>query len=236
MNRRRDAEHRAAFEEIRYFESSERRLAGLLEFRETQLKQVYNTKTFRYSHKLRHMYGRLRGLGPVSATNLPLPEHLPPGTYQTWIETFDTLDDESTGKITAQLAAMTQRPKISVIMPVYNPPADMLREAIESVRGQLYEDWELCIADDCSTDVAVQQLLSEYDASDNRVKVLRRSENGHISAASNSALSLVTGGWVALLDHDDLLAPHALALFALAINENPDAGVIYSDEDKFDET
>jgi glycosyltransferase involved in cell wall biosynthesis/2-polyprenyl-3-methyl-5-hydroxy-6-metoxy-1,4-benzoquinol methylase len=233
---RRDAENRAAFEEIRYFESSERRLSALLEFRENQLKQVYNTKTFRYSTKLRQVYGRLRGTGLVSATALSLPDHLPPGTYDTWIEIFDTLDDQARAEIKSQVSTLTQRPKMSVMMPVFNPPVEMLRAAIESVRDQLYEDWELCIADDCSTDEAVQQLLGEYAASDDRVKVIRRQENGHISAASNSALSLVSGEWVALLDHDDILAPHALALFALAIAENPDAGVVYSDEDKLDES
>jgi glycosyltransferase involved in cell wall biosynthesis/2-polyprenyl-3-methyl-5-hydroxy-6-metoxy-1,4-benzoquinol methylase len=236
LDRRRDAENRAAFEQVRYFESSERRLAGLLEVRETQLKQVYNTKTFRYSTKLRRMYGRLRGLGLVSADTLSPPEHLPAGTYQTWIETFDTLDEEARTSIRSQLSALTQKPKISVIMPVYNPPVEMLRAAIESVRDQLYEDWELCIADDCSTDRAVQQLLNGYAGSDHRVKVIRREENGHISAASNSALSLVSGEWVALLDHDDIVAPHALALFALAIADHPEAGVIYSDEDKLDES
>jgi glycosyltransferase involved in cell wall biosynthesis/2-polyprenyl-3-methyl-5-hydroxy-6-metoxy-1,4-benzoquinol methylase len=236
LRRRRDAENRAAFEEVRYFENSERRLAGLLEFRETQLKEVYNTKTFRYSMKLRHMYGRLRGMGLISAAALSLPDHLPPGTYDTWIETFDSLDDDARTHIRSQVSTLTKRPKIAVLMPVYNPPVDMLRAAIESVRDQLYEDWELCIADDCSTDTAVQQLLSEYAASDDRVKVIRREENGHISAASNSALSLVSGEWVALLDHDDILAPHALALFALAIAEHPEVGVIYSDEDKLDQS
>jgi glycosyltransferase involved in cell wall biosynthesis len=235
LRRRRDAENLAAFEEVRYFENSERRLAGLLELRESQLKQVYNTKTFRYSTKLRQMYGGLRGVGVVTATTLPLPEHLPPGTYETWIETFDTLDDEAKANIRTQVSALTQRPTISVIMPVYNPPVDMLRAAIESVRVQLYDAWELCIADDCSTDTDVRQLLSEYDASDDRIKVICREENGHISAASNSALSLVRGEWVALLDHDDILAPHALGLFALAMADHPEAGVIYSDEDKLDE-
>ena len=102
---RRDAENRAAFEEIRYFENSERRLAGLLEFRESQLREVYNTKTFRYSTKLRRIYGRLRGLGVVSAV-LPPPEQLPPGTYETWIETFDALDDEARTNIQSQLSSV----------------------------------------------------------------------------------------------------------------------------------
>ena len=121
-------------------------------------------------------------------------------------------------------------PLVSIITPSWNVER-FIEETIDSVQAQSFGDWELLIADDCSTDTAVQQLLSEYAASDERIKVIRREENGHISAASNSALSLVSGEWVALLDHDDILAPHALALFALAIADQPDAGVIYSDED-----
>jgi O-antigen biosynthesis protein len=234
---RRDAENRAAFEAIRYLESKQRQLAGLLRVRETQLEDVYNTKTFRYSTKLRGLYGLFRGgRTVVTATTLPTPVDLPDGTYQRWIELFDTVDDVARANIRTQLSALNVQPRISVIMPVYNPPVDMLHAAIESVRGQIYEDWELCIADDCSTDESVQQLLEECSASDERIKVIRREKNGHISAASNSALELVTGEWVALLDHDDLLAEHALALFALAIAHNPDAGVVYSDEDKLDES
>jgi GT2 family glycosyltransferase len=131
---------------------------------------------------------------------------------------------------------MVEHPAISVAMPVFNPPVDMLRDAIESVRSQIYPSWELCIADDCSTDPEVRALLAECEESDPRIKVIRRTENGHISAASNSALGLVTTSWVACLDHDDVLAPHALAMVALAIAEHPDAGLVYSDEDKLDQS
>ena len=95
--------------------------------------------------KFRHLYWPAARHGSDLASTLSLPEHLPPGTYQTWIETFDTLDDEATGNIRSELAALRQRPKISVIMPVYNPPPEMLRDAIESVRGQLYEDWSCAL-------------------------------------------------------------------------------------------
>src|SRR6202035_830673 len=117
---------------------------------------------------------------------LPTPEELPSGTYQMWTVMFDTLDDEARASIRSQLSALDRQPKISVIMPVYNPPAEMLRAAIESVRGQLYKDWEMCIADDCSTDESVRQLLDDYAVSDDRIKVIHRKENGHISAASNT--------------------------------------------------
>ena len=110
----------------------------------------------------------------------------------------------------------------------------ILREAIESVRAQIYENWELCIADDCSTRPRVRSVLNEYAQRDPRIKVVFRDKNGHISQASNSALELVTGEWVAMLDHDDVLRPHALAEIVLEVGRHPDAELIYSDEDKID--
>ena len=121
-------------------------------------------------------------------------------------------------------------------MPTYNPKPKWLIEAIESVRGQIYPNWELCIADDASPDPAIRPILERYARDDERIKVVFREQNGHISAASNSALEVASGEWIALLDHDDLLAEHALALVAEAINRHPGAGLIYSDEDKIDET
>ena len=215
-------------------EAEQKRLAKLVEAREAEISAVYNTRIFRYASKLRNVYARSRGrtivTGPVAHPVLP-----PDASYQTWIELFDTVDGPTRQSIGARLAALPASPKFSVLMPVYNPPPHLLEAAIDSVRAQLYEDWELCIADDCSTDPDVTTVLEQAAASDARIKVVRREENGHISAASNSALELVTGQWVALLDHDDLLAEHALALMALELAEHPGAGLIYSDEDKIDE-
>jgi GT2 family glycosyltransferase len=123
-------------------------------------------------------------------------------------------------------------PLISILLPVYDTPRQFLTEAIESVRAQIYPHWELCIVDDHSTDESIAEYLEEVYQSDTRIKFERRSENGHISAASNSALALATGSWVACLDHDDTLAEHALACFALEIVQHPEVGFIYSDEDK----
>ena len=117
-------------------------------------------------------------------------------------------------------------------MPTYNPNPEWLIEAIESVRMQLYPFWELCIADDASTNNRIRPILARYAREDSRIKLALREENGHISAASNSALELATGEWVALLDHDDLLSEHALFWMAAAINENPGVRLVYSDEDK----
>jgi GT2 family glycosyltransferase len=126
-------------------------------------------------------------------------------------------------------------PRISVLLPVYNTPQSWLRRAIDSVRGQSYPGWELCIADDASTDPEVRRLVSAYAAADERIRVVYRDENGHIAAASNSALELATGEFVALLDHDDELAPDALAWFVAEVQRHPDAAILYSDEDRLDE-
>ncbi len=125
-------------------------------------------------------------------------------------------------------------PVFSILVPVYNTPRAYLRAAIDSVRRQIYPHWQLCLADDCSTDDRVGAVIEEYAAADERISFVRREENGHIAAASNSALQLATGSWVVLLDHDDELAEHALAVTALAIADRPDVSFLYSDEDKLD--
>ena len=127
-------------------------------------------------------------------------------------------------------------PLISVLMPTYNPDLGFLKLAIASVLSQTYSHWELCIADDASTDDSIRGVLETYRQQDARIKVTYRISNGHISEASNSALELVTGEWVALMDQDDTLAPNALQEVADAIHSNPESRLIYSDEDKIDES
>lgn len=127
------------------------------------------------------------------------------------------------------------KPCISFILPTYNSNISWLDEAIESLKSQPYENWELCIADDASNKPEIRNFLIKQQESDKRIKTIFRTENGHISEASNSAASLATGDWIALFDHDDLLHPFALYWVLQAINQHPDAQLIYSDEDKIDE-
>jgi len=155
--------------------------------------------------------------------------------YSEWIRRYNTLTDDARAAMRTRIGDFVNRPLISVVMPTYNTKAQWLTEAIESVRNQLYPHWELCIADDASTDKAVRPLLERYAHEDARIKVVFRETNGHISAASNSALELATGKFVALLDHDDELPEHALYMVALAIEDAPELNLIYSDEDKIDE-
>jgi glycosyltransferase involved in cell wall biosynthesis len=157
--------------------------------------------------------------------------------YAAWVEAFGRLTPEKATALRTRLAALPaeKRPLLSVLMPVYNPPERWLRRAVDSVREQVYDSWELCLADDASTEPHVRPLLERYAAEDPRIRVVFRAENGHISHASNSALELARGEFVALLDHDDELAPDALAEVALLLASQPDADLIYTDEDKIDE-
>jgi glycosyltransferase involved in cell wall biosynthesis/LmbE family N-acetylglucosaminyl deacetylase len=139
---------------------------------------------------------------------------------------------EKSEAIALRLIEISYKPVISVVMPVYNPPLNFLRDAISSVQKQQYSHWELCIADDASSDPEVLKFLSSLGALDTRIKVVLRPKNGHIAAASNSALAVATGDFVALLDHDDILANDALYWVVEAINQNMTASVFYSDEDK----
>lgn len=151
--------------------------------------------------------------------------------YQRWlIKNFRKKADlSSLGK---RIEKLEYKPVIGIIMPVYNTPCEYLEQAIESVIDQVYPYWELCIADDASTETHVIETLHYYSQKDNRIKVALREQNGNISEASSTALSLASGDFIALLDHDDLLSKDALFEVALLLNQHPNADMIYSDEDK----
>jgi GT2 family glycosyltransferase len=123
------------------------------------------------------------------------------------------------------------RPKVSIIMATYNTPIQYLREAVESVRAQAYDNWELCIVDDHSSDPRVKDEINQFTVQDARIKAKFRSENGRIGAASNDALGLATGEWVTWLDHDDLLPAEALYELVNYVREKVDTDMVYSDED-----
>ena len=125
-------------------------------------------------------------------------------------------------------------PRYSVITPVYNPPPDVLRACIESVRNQWLGDWQLCLVDDASTAPGVHEVLRDAAAIDRRIEVRYRDRNGGIVEASNDALEMATGTWVAFLDHDDLLTPHALAAVDAIVETDETIDYCYSDEDHID--
>jgi glycosyltransferase involved in cell wall biosynthesis/GT2 family glycosyltransferase len=146
----------------------------------------------------------------------------------------------NTALSSSQLAAVEEesrrfryRPKVSILLPVYNVEPKWLRVAVDSVLAQVYDNWQLCIVDDASTNTALLRALDRLP-NDPRVELDRRVINGHICATSNSAAELARGEFVALLDHDDALAPHALFEVVRLLQRHPDADLIYSDEDKID--
>jgi len=140
--------------------------------------------------------------------------------------------EEPEDVIRDRMEAFPLKPTFSIIMPAYNPPLDFLQLAIDSIRSQPYENWEICIADDKSPDKNVRPFLEQLMSSDSRIKVIFREQNGHISAASNSAITLASGDFLVLVDQDDELSKNAFYELLREINEYPDVDLIYSDEDK----
>ncbi|MDB1654220.1 glycosyltransferase family 2 protein [Enterococcus durans] len=158
---------------------------------------------------------------------------LKPGSidYAEWITRHENIDLKSQQE---QSKKFDYRPLISIAMPVYNVEIKWLEKCIDSVINQTYDNWELCISDDASTDPKIKKCLEAYEKKEPRIKVVFRKENGHISLATNSALEIATGEFIALLDNDDELPPHALFEVVKVLNERPELDVIYSDEDKID--
>lgn len=155
--------------------------------------------------------------------------------YQEWIQKFEVPLFVDHCALRKKQSEFEIKPLISLVMPVYNTEENYLRQAIESVQAQVYENWEFCIVDDASSAPHIKPLLEEYSAGDSRIKVIFSTSNEHIAGASNRAINIATGDYIALLDHDDLLAPHALYSVVECINKSPSSQVIYSDEDKIDE-
>lgn len=168
----------------------------------------------------RDRLNRLRGYpaGP------PVPE------YEKWLRrrtpSAAQLADERRSS-----GAWAYRPLISVCIPVFDPEPQWLEEAISSVQRQSYEHWEICLADDASSRTGVAEVLRAKAKEDPRIKVVVRERNGGISRATNSALDLATGEYVAFLDNDDFIAPHTLYLGVKALQEDPSIDLFYCDED-----
>ena len=165
----------------------------------------------------------------------PPPTGLAPDTldalYQLWIERR-RIDRAGLARLEGAVARWAYTPRISVVTPVYDTDEVWLRKCVESVRAQIYPHWELCLANDASTAPHVAAVLDEYARLDPRIRVVHLPRNLGIAGASAEALALAGGEFVALLDHDDELAPEALLEVAKRLNEDPELDLIYTDEDK----
>lgn len=245
---------------IEHLEAALMRRTELLEQKQSELAAIKGSKAFRAASLANKLLDRafplhtrrrtllkttIRRLAYVpgllwsrrKAKNGPPPderflsEATPPDEYRRWIKRYEPNGAEVKRQRGHKFA---RAPKVSVVVPVYNPPAAFLEAMIESVRGQTYSNWELCLADGASTAEHVRPILERAAASDPRIKAAFLPANGGIVGNSNRAAALATGDYVGLLDHDDTLAPFALFEVVAALNETPDADFLYSDEDKLD--
>lgn len=171
------------------------------------------------------------------ATNAMFYDSMSASNYSEWVAFHDTIgraDYKAMKEIMASDDWQNAAPLINVVMPTFNTDPEYLKAAINSVTKQTYTNWRLLIADDASTNEATIRMLDEIvnGANDKRIKYVLRPENGHICEASNTALEMAESGWVVFLDHDDMLAPHALFRVAYEVMQHPEAMLIYSDSDK----
>ena len=148
--------------------------------------------------------------------------------YEQWYENHKALPEELEKQKNEK---WKRKPLISIVVPVYNTPQVFLRQMIESVQNQSYSEWELCIGNASPENKEMKKILEEYK-NDARIKEVEIPENKGISQNTNRAMEIASGEWIGLLDHDDLLAPNALYEIAKAVNECPEAEVVYTDEDK----
>src|SRR5262249_48495692 len=151
--------------------------------------------------------------------------------YQQWFEEHRA-SAEDLASMRHEVRAFASQPLISILTPVFDTPVPWLREAVESVLAQVYENWELLLIDDGSTDADLLRALSAVGARDRRIRLVRLESHQGISAALNKGLDLASGQWVTFLDHDDLLEPDAVFQNVKLLQENPALDLIYSDEDK----
>lgn len=202
------------------------------------LNVVTNSLTWRIAQRAAGLARRTLGQDPSLLAQAILQRGKPgtapgPTAYQR-VPDFDA----QYARFRRRLASVQSRPPrtgplISIVVPTYNTRPWMFYAMRRSVENQTYANWEICIADDASPDRSVVTLAKEWAADDpGRVRFVALDTNRGISGASQAALELATGDYVALLDHDDELTPDALAEVARALTENPDADFLYTDEDK----
>lgn len=169
--------------------------------------------------------------GEAESTEVPADDH--EARYREWVRRFGPTP-ATLRALADDLRSATVRPLISLLMPVYNTEGWMLREAVASIEAQVYDRWQLCIADDGSDRAETLAILAELEQHPS-VRIVRLPGQSGIARATNATLAIAEGEFVAFLDHDDVLKPHALAQVVRWLNADPDLDLIYSDEDKLDE-
>lgn len=246
---------------IDQLEAALARRTELLERRTVELADLQAGKAYKFAHFMHKVANRLAplhtrrrrwlralakramGVGKWlfrrrAARNGPTPEQrhtitaTPPEEYKRWIAAHEP----TAAELEAQRKRKFDRtPTFSVVVPVFNPPAEYLQAMLASVAAQTYPHWQLCLAD-ASTAPHVRPILEKFAAAEPRARVQFLEANRGIAGNSNAAVGLATGDWVCLLDHDDTLAPFALYELTEAVQHDAAIDFIYTDEDKLDPT
>ena len=170
-------------------------------------------------------------IDPQPPAGFIIPAKIDP--YDAWLE-VNQWSERRESVLKSRLGRLTAQPLLSVVMPVYDPPVDLLNRAIESITGQVYDHWELCIADDSSKNPEVIAALKGWAGRDNRIHLAFRQQNGGISRATNDAAQMARGEFLVFVDNDDEISSDALGEVVLYLNEHPDTDLLYSDSDKID--
>lgn len=229
-------------EQLKQYVSETERLKAKIEQLKTQIKDQKAKERRPFGERISREIRRLpRNLGIFRAPKHATPPEEPPpavnpseppSRYDTWISEHEpnaaALEEQR--RAAPQLAV---QPKISLLLPVYNPPANFLDEMLASVSAQTYHNWELCVVDGGSDRPETRAILQHWVLRESRIRLERLEENLGISENSNRAIALATGDFIACIDHDDLLAPFALYEMAKAIGDFPEAEIFYSDEDRW---
>ena len=181
------------------------------------------------TRKIRHLLGSIKRNGFSGAVKNYQRSKQQSANYEEWMT---KVEEPTRAQLIEASKDLTFQPKISLVVPVYNVDEKWLRACVKSLTDQVYSNWELCLADDASPKAHIKPLLEELAAADERVKIVLREKNGHISEATNSAIEITTGDYIGFMDNDDILADTALLAVINALNENQNREFIYTDEDK----
>lgn len=181
------------------------------------------------TRKVRRLLGSIKRNGIAGALKNYQRSKQQSANYEEWMT---KVEEPTRAKLIEISKDLPFQPKISLVVPVYNVDEKWLRACVQSLTDQIYGNWELCLADDASPKAHIKPLLQELAAADDRVKIVLREKNGHISEATNSAIEIATGDYIGFLDNDDILADTALLAVVNALNEDQNREFIYTDEDK----
>lgn len=183
---------------------------------------------------LAHRLGDVdRVWNPIADRLIPRPLTLP-DEYERWCQA--TLDNQDRAAIRSFCADLVHQPVISIVMAIHKPKLSVLAEAIDSVRQQAYENWQLCLVDDASEDTELTHVLARWALKDSRIDLSVRAKRGNAVSAYNDGIALAYGEYVTFLDHDDLLPSDALAWIVAWINRQPSSRLLYTDDDQLSAT